>query len=230
QQERLDRRLGRRLAPLDQAETDDPDDHHDRGDLPDHGSRQSGHHGSPGFPVPFTGPPGPGIPRRPRRRRGGYGARSALGGVRSAATRARRHPPPRYLRRRKARSTSLAASFSARSWRLSYVRLPRASASSTLARPSLKYSDSGTSVEPRSRVAVSSRSISLRCSSSLRVRRGSWLVHVPSVYSGMCTPCSHSSPSVNWPNPSVSEARPARSDFTSVPVSTSPASTTSSMW
>ena len=61
-------------------------------------------------------------------------------------------------------------------------------------------------------------------SSSLRVRRGSWLVHVPCVYSGMCTLCSHTSSSDIWPKPSVSDARPARSDFTSVPVSTRPAS------
>jgi len=43
-----------------------------------------------------------------------------------------------HRRRRMARSTSLAASFLARSCLLSYVRLPRASASSTLTLPSLK--------------------------------------------------------------------------------------------
>src|SRR5262249_43216042 len=45
----------------------------------------------------------------------------------------------------------------------------------------------------------------------------------------MCTPCSQASPSVICPNPSVRLARPARSDFTSVPVSPGPASTTSSL-
>ena len=42
------------------------------------------------------------------------------------------------------------------------------------------------------RSAARSRS---RCSSSLRVRRGSWLVQLPCVYSGMCTLRSHTSPS-----------------------------------
>src|SRR5262249_17572808 len=90
-----------------------------------------------------------------------------------------------HRRRRTARSTSLAASRRARSCLLSYVRLPRASASSTLTLPSLKYSDSGTRVRPCSDVLRTSRSISPRCSRSFLVRLGTWLVHVPSVYSGI---------------------------------------------
>ena len=64
---------------------------------------------------------------------------------------------------------------------------------STLARPSLKYIDSGTTVWPLSRVLSGSGAARWRCSSSLRRRRGVWLVQVPWTYSGMCTPSSHSS-------------------------------------
>ena len=67
-------------------------------------------------------------------------------------------------------------------------------------------------------------SISSRLSSSLRLRRAEWLVQVPWEYSGMCTPCSQASPRSMSTNPSTSEARPSRSDFTSVPWSTRPAS------
>jgi hypothetical protein len=43
----------------------------------------------------------------------------------------------------------------------------------------------------------------------------------------MCTPCSHTSPSSIVAYPSTSEARPCRRAFTSVPISTTPASTVS---
>jgi hypothetical protein len=109
-------------------------------------------------------------------------------------------------------------------WRLSYSFLPFASASSTFTLPSLKYMDSGTSDSPPSRVLPIRRSISFRCNSSLRVRRGVWLVHVPSTYSGMCRFRSHTSPSSTVANASTSDARPRRSDLTSVPIRAIPAS------
>ena len=113
---------------------------------------------------------------------------------------------------------------SARACRLSHDFLPLASAISTLARPSTKYIASGTTVRPFSFTRRSILSISTRLSSSLRLRRAEWLVQVPCAYSGMWTPCSQaSSPSMST-NPSTSEARPSRSDFTSVPISTRPAS------
>ena len=56
-------------------------------------------------------------------------------------------------------------------------------------------------------------------------RRGAWLVQVPSKYSAMCTLRSQTSSSETVAKPSTSEARPARNDFTSVPVSEIPAST-----
>ena len=127
-------------------------------------------------------------------------------------------------RRPRACSFSRSAWRAASDWRLSQVFLPLASAISTLARPSLKYRAVGTMVKPFSLTLRSIFSISSRLSSSLRLRRAEWLVQVPWVYSGMCTPCSHAScPSMST-NPSTSDARPSRSDFTSVPTSTSPAS------
>ena len=72
------------------------------------------------------------------------------------------------------------------SCRLSYSFLPLATAISTLARPSLKYSASGTMVWPAlaGRPGRSCRA-RVRCRSSLRRRRGVWLVQVPDEYSGM---------------------------------------------
>src|SRR5699024_6976833 len=128
---------------------------------------------------------------------------------------------------RRTRTASFISCFASRSaiaWRLSYSRLPRAWASSTLARPSLKYSDRGTRVRPGSCVFPINREISPRCRSSLRDLRAAWFVHVPWVYSGMWTFSNHTSPSWMWANPSTSEALPCRSDFTSVPVRTRPAS------
>ena len=51
----------------------------------------------------------------------------------------------------------------------------------------LKYNASGTMVRPLSRVLWAILVSSARCSSSLRLRRGAWLFHVPLRYSGMCT-------------------------------------------
>jgi len=63
----------------------------------------------------------------------------------------------------------------------------------------------------------------------LAVRRGAWLVQVPWEYSGMWTLSSQISPLPSTSaNPSTRDARPARSAFTSVPVSTRPASKVSS--
>ena len=84
--------------------------------------------------------------------------------------------------------------------------------------PSMKYSFMGTSVSPLCLVLPISRLISWACSSSLRGRQGSWLVHVPWSYSGICTFISHTSPSRTSAYPSTNEARPARSDLTSVPL------------
>src|SRR5882757_5112698 len=75
--------------------------------------------------------------------------------------------------------TSLSASRLAMSCRLSCVCLPRASASSTLTLPSVKYSDSGTNVRLPSRILPTRLSISPRCNSNLRLRRGAWLVQLP---------------------------------------------------
>ena len=66
-----------------------------------------------------------------------------------------------------------------RSRRLSIVCLPRASAISTLARPSFQYIRVGTSVRPFSRTLPYSEAISLRWRSSLRSRIGSWLEMLP---------------------------------------------------
>ena len=123
QQELLHGGLGRWRAALDQAEADDAEDHDDGSQLAERGSRQSCHPASPDLSVRVTGPGPHPVPRGPlprgfprRRPWPGRRARSTMsGGVRTAATRARHHPPLRYLRRRKARSTSLAASLSARS-------------------------------------------------------------------------------------------------------------------
>ena len=79
-------------------------------------------------------------------------------------------------------------------------------------------------VRPPSFTLAVSFAISSLLSSSLRIRRGAWLVHVPWEYSGMWTLCSHTSPSVTCAKPSTSDARPARSALTSVPVRTMPAS------
>src|SRR5690606_1438892 len=134
----------------------------------------------------------------------------------------------RYLRPLRARAMARCiwrcASRRAMSCRLSYDFLPRANASSTFALPSEKYIDSGTRLSPVSLSFPVSRSISRRCSSSLRERRGSWLVHVPCVYSGMWTLRSHTSPSSIVAKASASEAFPCRRLFTSVPVSTMPVS------
>ena len=75
-----------------------------------------------------------------------------------------------------------------------------------------------------SRVLPISRSISSRCIRSLRLRRGSWFVQLPWVYSGMCRPRSHTSPSSMVAKASTSEARPSRRLLTSVPISATPAS------
>ncbi len=56
------------------------------------------------------------------------------------------------------------------------------------------------------------------------MRLAEWLVQVPWVYSGMWTPCSQASWLSMSTKPSARDARPIRSDFTSVPMSTSPAS------
>jgi hypothetical protein len=66
--------------------------------------------------------------------------------------------------------------------------------------------------------------ISIRCSSSLRVRRGAWLVQLPKPYSAMCSPYSMISPSCSPAKASRIDTYPARSDLTSVPDSTMPAS------
>lgn len=121
-----------------------------------------------------------------------------------------------------ARLVSLVSCFSRRVWRLSYSFLPLASAISTLTRPSLKYSASGTIVWPVSPDFDSSLSISARCISNLRFRLAEWLVQVPCTYSGTWMLCSHASPRSIWTKPSTREARPSRSDLTSVPMSTRP--------
>src|SRR6478736_3853225 len=88
------------------------------------------------------------------------------------------------LERRPAyRSSSRLASRLAMVWRLSYSFLPRARPSSTFTLPSVKYSDSGINANPPSRSRPAILSISSRCISSLRARRGAWLVQVPSAYS-----------------------------------------------
>ena len=56
------------------------------------------------------------------------------------------------------------------------------------------------------------------------MRRAVWLVQVPWLYSGMCAARNHTSPSSTVAKASVRLARPSRSDFTSVPLSTIPAS------
>ena len=71
---------------------------------------------------------------------------------------------------------------------------------------------------PRSLTLRSILSISCAVEQQLALAPRRWLVQVPWVYSGMCTPCSQASPSSISANPSTSEARPARSDFTSVPI------------
>ncbi|OKH70641.1 hypothetical protein EB73_11785 [Mycobacterium sp. SWH-M3] len=89
---------------------------------------------------------------------------------------------PRYIplaRRPSSRTTSRCASRLAMSCRLSWACLPRARASSTLTLPSEKYIDSGTRVRLPSRILPIRLSICRRCSSSLRLRRGAWLVQVP---------------------------------------------------
>ncbi|CPA97973.1 Uncharacterised protein [Mycobacterium tuberculosis] len=113
------------------------------------------------------------------------------------------------------------------SWRLSRACLPRASASSTLTLPSAKYSDNGTRAKLPSRILPTKVSIWRRCNSSLRLRRGSWLVQLPCRYSGMCALRSHTSPSSMVANESASDACPSRRLFTSVPCSATPASNTS---
>ena len=75
-----------------------------------------------------------------------------------------------------------------------------------------------------------SRSISFRWRRSLRGRSGSWLARFPSVYSGTWRPTSHASPSRTSAYACCRVASPPRSDFTSVPVSTTPASTRSERW
>ncbi len=94
----------------------------------------------------------------------------------------------------------------------------------------MKYKDRGIRVNPDSLVFSMIFRISRLCRSALRLRLAMWLFQVPCRYSGMWTFCSHTSPSWTDAYPSTSEARPARSDFTSVPVSTMPASHVSSMW
>src|SRR5690606_37258155 len=135
----------------------------------------------------------------------------------------------RSSRCRMARCASRLSCFSRSACRLSYSFLPRASAISTFARPSRKYSASGTIVCPFSRDFDSRRRISSLCRSSLRLRRGAWLFHVPSVYSGMWTFSSHASPWSTATYPATSDARPMRSALASVPDRTIPASYTSSM-
>jgi hypothetical protein len=71
------------------------------------------------------------------------------------------------------------ASRSRRAWRLSWSFLPRASPSSTFARPFLKYRRRGTMVNPRSATFPMRRAISRRWSRSLRVRSASWLASEP---------------------------------------------------
>ncbi len=79
-------------------------------------------------------------------------------------------------------------------------------------------------VSPFSLTRRSILSISSRFSRSLRLRRAEWLVQVPWVYSGMWTPCSQASWLSMSTKPSTRDARPIRSDFTSVPMRTRPAS------
>ena len=110
-------------------------------------------------------------------------------------------------------------------WRLSYSRLPVARAISTLAYPSGEVERQRD--QCGARALASSRSIlaiSRRVNNSLRVRRASWLVQVPWLYSGMCAARSQTSPSSTVAKASVRLARPSRNDFTSVPLSTIPAS------
>ena len=66
------------------------------------------------------------------------------------ATRARRRPGRVHRRRRRARSISRSCSRFFTTSRRSTVLRPRTSPSSTLARPSFQYRESGTSVKPRS--------------------------------------------------------------------------------
>ena len=82
----------------------------------------------------------------------------------------------------------------------------------TFAYPSLKYSDSGIRVRPEESRARWMRVISLRCSSSLRLRLAEWLRQVPNSYSGMFALISQASPlssTVAYASDSV--ARPFRS-------------------
>src|ERR1700754_4570067 len=78
--------------------------------------------------------------------------------------------------------------------------------------------------------ASSSLSISRRCRSNFRVRVGSWLRRLPCEYCEMCVLKSHASPSRTETYDSLSCIAPARTLFTSVPVSAIPASYFSSMW
>ena len=91
-------------------------------------------------------------------------------------------------------SISRRASFSLRYSRLSYALRPRASPTTIFARPrSFRNSRSPTIVRPRSCPARRNFYSSRAVSSSLRSRRGAWLLHVPHAYSAMFTPRIHNS-------------------------------------
>src|SRR3954452_19658492 len=128
------------------------------------------------------------------------------------------------------RATSRRASRSAMSRRRSWSCFPRASASSTLARPRWEmYRRSGTIVWPLALARPRSWSISDRWRRSFRIRFGSWLYRLPPSNGAMCAPTSHASPCSIRAYASERFAFPARSDLISVPVRTMPASNVSSM-
>ena len=111
----------------------------------------------------------------------------AGGDLADSRRRSRDQRDPFHGQRLRARSISRFASFSAIASRLSAARFPFATPISTFTWPSLKYSESGMSAYPPFCCCSSSRSISRRCKSSLRVRFGSWLRSGPAaLYGGIC--------------------------------------------
>jgi uncharacterized protein (TIGR02302 family) len=124
---------------------------------------------------------------------------------------------------------SRSAVLRAMSARLSCTFLPFARPSSTLQRPSLKYTRSGTSVYPSREIARSMRSISRMWRRSFRERRGSCGNATARSNGAMYICLSHASPRSTCAYASTSSHLPPRSDLTSLPTSTSPASNVSSI-
>src|ERR671924_1352378 len=88
----------------------------------------------------------------------------------------------------------------------------------------------GTIVNPRSCTLPISEAISFRCRSSFRSRSGSWFRSPACSYGAMWEPTSQSSPSRMSAYERFSSALPSRSDLTSEPSRTRPASWRSSRW